>query len=130
MADKHDVKLSSKVLKSIRPGVERRTERRLLCSNLVKISWAGTRGHRCTEIGVLENVSKRGFGLYVYLTMSLKRGTELSVVANRVEFNACVMQCSCRENGYLVGLALDEPCEWVEGFGPEHLLDVTLLDLE
>jgi hypothetical protein len=54
-------------------------------------------------------------------------GTELSILANRQRFAGRVVQCTCREDGYLVGLELDEPCEQVDGL--EHVLDLTLLDL-
>jgi hypothetical protein len=109
---------------------ERRTERRLLCSNLVQISWSGSKGHPCREIGVLENLSRGGFGVCIHLSVSIRRGTELSILANQFEFRGRVVQCNPRESGYLVGLELDKPCEWEDGFGPEHLLDVMLLNLE
>lgn len=110
-------------------AAERRTERRLLCSNLVQISWSASTNHRRTEIGVLENVSSSGFGLCIHLGTPIEWGTALSVVANQVEFSGRVMQCSVRENGYLVGLELNDPGEWDDGFAPEHLLDFMTLSL-
>jgi hypothetical protein len=74
-------------------------------------------------------LSREAFGLCVCLGTPFEQGTELSIVANQVEFTGCVMQCSVRENSYFVGLRLVEPREWTDGFVPKHLLDVTLLDL-
>ena len=54
-------------------------------------------------------------------------GTVLSILTNRQRFAGRVTQCTCRDDSYLVGLELDEPCEKVEGI--EHVLDLTLLDL-
>ena len=107
---------------------ERRAERRLLCSNLVQVSWAATNGARHAEFGVLEDLSTSGFGLSMHFDAPLECGTELSILANRQRFAGRVVQCSRREDGYLVGLELDEPCEEVDGL--EHVLDVTLLDLD
>jgi hypothetical protein len=129
VADKPGVNLPSNPVQPTRDASERRTERRLLCSHLIEVSWSGTNGHRRTEIGVLENLSREGFGLCVWLGTPFEQGTELSIVANRVKFTGCVTQCSARENGYFVGLRLAEPREWSDGFVPNHLLDVTLLDL-
>jgi hypothetical protein len=88
------------------------------------------KGHRRTEIGVLENLSRNGFGVCIYIGIPFERGTEMSILANRVEFTGCVRQCISRENGYLVGVELKAPCRWPDGFVPEHLLDVTLLEFE
>ena len=129
VADKPGVNLGSKPIKSSHAASERRTERRLLCSNLVEVSWSGMNGHRRTEIGVLENLSREGIGLCLYPGTPLERGIELSIGANQMEFTGCVMQCNARENGYFVRLRLAVPREWADGFVPEHLFDVTLLDL-
>jgi hypothetical protein len=108
---------------------ERRAERRLLCSNLAQVCWIGPRGNPCTETGVLENVSKGGLGLCIHAEVRPEPGIEISIWANRVEFKGRVRQCDVRENGHLVGLRLEVPCEKVDGVGLEHLLDVTQFDL-
>ena len=106
---------------------ERRAERRLWCSNLVKLSWLGMDGIRRSEIGLLEDVSSKGFGVSMDIAAPLVAGTELSVLANRERFTGRVTQCTSRADGYFVGLELDTPCEQVDGM--EQVLDVTLLDL-
>jgi len=108
--------------------VDRRAERRLLCSNLVQVSWIASNGVRRAEFGVLEDLTASGFGLSMHFDAPPECGTELSILANRQRFAGRVVQCSRREDGYLVGLELDEPCEEVDGL--EHVLDVTLLDLD
>ncbi len=106
---------------------ERRKDRRLLCSNLMQISWSKMNGHRQTEDGVLEDVSNSGYGLSVHLPTPLVRGTELSILLNGKASTGIVSQCTVRENGYLIGVRLDERCERFEGL--DHLVDVTMLDL-
>jgi hypothetical protein len=65
----------------------------------------------------------------IFIGIPLDPGTRLSILANEADISGVVVQCSFRENGYLVGVELDERCEWIDGSGPEHLLDVMLLDL-
>lgn len=128
MADKSDVSKALILVIPLRSEPERRAERRLLCSNLVEICWSGINGRRHSEFGVLEDLTCSGFGLSMHFDAPPECGTELSILANRQRFTGRVVQCTSREDGYLVGLELDEPCERVDGL--EHVLDVALLDLE
>lgn len=119
--------VSSKPFRPGHPESERRTERRLLCSNLVQVSWSAVNGQRHQEVGVLEDLSKNGFGLSLHTDSRLACGTGISIVANGKQFTGSVTHCRLREGGYHVGFQLDEDCE---GFAdPEHLLDVAALDL-
>jgi hypothetical protein len=130
MADKVLVMLVS--LKSKCVNQNRRADR-LLCSNLVQISWMGAHRRFRKEIAVLENISKAGLGLALFVGVPLESGTELSILANGLELSGQVIRCVFRENGYIVGLELDKRWTFVPGsvdrFTPEHLLDVNLLDL-
>ena len=53
---------------------DRRTEPRLLCSNLVQISWDESNGRRRKETAVLENISRGGLGLALFVSVPLKSG--------------------------------------------------------
>jgi len=127
MADKSDVSKALNLIGSSRSEPERRAERRLLCSNLVQVSWSGINGRRFSVFGVLEDLTSSGFGLSMHFDAPPECGTGLSILANRQRFTGRVVQCTSREDGYLVGLQLDELCERVDGL--EHVLDVALLDL-
>ena len=85
------------------------------------------------EVAVLENISKAGLGLALFVGVPLESGTELSILANGLELSGKVTRCVFHENGYIVGLELDKRWAFVPGsadrFTPEHLLDVNLLDL-
>jgi hypothetical protein len=126
-ADKSGVSKALIPQKKVHSGFERRAERRLLCSNLVQVSWTAADGARHTEFGVLEDLSSSGLGLSMHFDVPPECGTELSILANRQRFTGRVVQCTYRADGYLVGLEMDEPCEQVDGL--EHVLDLTLLDL-
>ena len=110
---------------------DRRTEHRLLCSNLVQISWVGSNDRWRKETAVLENISRGGLGLALFVSVPLEIGTALSVLANGIELSGIVRQCSLLQNGYFVGLELDRvlTAGEADSFTPEHLIDIDLLDL-
>ncbi len=108
---------------------ERRSSKRLLCSDLVKVSWADHGGVRHSEIAILENLSLAGVGLF--LGVGIVEGCELQISANDTCLTGRVAGCRFRENGYLIGVELDSDSRWAQepnsGFLPEHLLDVSML---
>ena len=108
---------------------ERRGQKRLLCSELVQICWTGPQGTRHEEIVVLENLSSGGLGLFT--GVALQEGTNVRVLVNQRELSAEVRHCVSQGHGHLVGLALDPGSKWTnsDGQAPEHLLDVSMLDL-
>jgi hypothetical protein len=114
------------------PKCERRSTKRLLCSDLVQLVWTEPTGVRHREIVILENLSRAGVGLFMGVPVPPE--TEVQIVANDALLVGRVKQCSFRENGYIIGLELDAQSQWAQAPGadflPEHLLDVTLLDLD
>jgi hypothetical protein len=130
MADKVLVMLVSLKLKVT--NCKRRADR-LLCSNLVQISWVGAHRRVRKEVAVVENISKAGLGLALFVGVPLESGTELSILANGLKLSGHVTRCVFREDGYMVGLKLNKRWTFVpdpaDRFTPEHLLDVNLLDL-
>ena len=111
---------------------ERRRTKRLLCSDLVQVHWREPDGESFREIAILENLSLSGVGLFTGVPIST--GVEVSIAGNDVELTGRVKQCKFRENGYVVGLELDDRSKWAQQpgteFMPQHLLDVSLLDLD
>ena len=104
----------------------------MLCSDLVQLHWVESNGAHYHEIAILENLSLAGVGLFT--GVAVPEGTEVQIVANDTQLAGCVKQCMFRENGYIVGLELDSKSKWAQAAGrnflPEHLLDVSLLDLD
>jgi hypothetical protein len=103
-----------------------------LCSDLVQLLWLDANGARRREICILENLSLAGVGLF--MGVAVTEGTAVQLVANDLQLSGLVKLCLFRENGYVVGLELDSNSKWAQepgsDFIPEHLLDVSLLDLD
>jgi hypothetical protein len=105
-----------------RPAASKRSEKRLLCSDLVRIRWVDGQGARREEIVVLEGYSASGASMLMGLPIG--EGTPVTLCGREEEYRATVRHCGPAPNGYLVGLSFgDQPRNYV----PEHLLDVLLL---
>lgn len=136
MADKETVRLrgsqQNDSRKATRYACERRGSKRVLCSDLVQVDWSDAAGHMCSEIVILENLSLSGVGLFTGVPIPLE--TEVHIHGQEAQLTGRVKQCRFRENGYVIGLELDEQSRWAQQpgreFVPEHLLDVSLLDLD
>jgi hypothetical protein len=104
----------------------------MLCSDLIQLHWVEPNGAHHQEICILENLSLAGVGLFT--GVAIPEETEIHLITNDVQLIGHVKQCKFRENGYIVGLELDSKSKWAQAAGrdflPEHLLDVSLLDLE
>jgi hypothetical protein len=104
----------------------------LLCSDLVRLTWSDPNGQHRAEIAILENMSPSGVGLF--LGVHVPHGSRIKIAANEALLNGAVRSCKFRENGWIVGVELDADSRWAQepdsGFVPEHLLDVSLLQLE
>jgi hypothetical protein len=105
-----------------RPAANKRSEKRLLCSDLVRIRWVDGQSVRREEIVVLEGYSDSGAS--VLTGIPIGAGTPVTLCGREEEYRATVRHCGQAQNGYLVGLNFgDQPRNYV----PEHLLDVLLL---
>ena len=133
MADKVSVRLrETSNSKAKRHVCERRSSKRLLCSDLVQLSWENSRGEQFQEVAILENLSLSGVGLFT--GVPIPQDVEVRLAGATTVLTGHVKQCVFRENGYVVGLELDEDSKWAQepghSFVPQHLLDVSLLDLD
>jgi hypothetical protein len=105
-----------------RPTANKRVEKRLLCSDLVRIRWVDDQGGGREEIVVLEGYSASGASMLAGLPIS--EGTAVTLCGREEEFQATVRHCGKAQNGYLVGLSFSSQSR---NYVPEHLLDVELL---
>lgn len=101
------------------PISERRLEKRLLCSDLVKVRWFDRLGDRREEIVVLENYSVSGANLF--MGVSIREGAQVTLCGGGEELLATVCHCFPAPNGYLAGVRFREPSL---RYVPEHLLDI------
>lgn len=103
-----------------------------MCSDLVQLLWIDPQGAKRREIVILENLSLAGVGLF--MGVEVPEGTAVQLLANDLQLSGRIAHCRFRENGYVVGLELDSDSQWAQEPGsefiPEHLLDVSLLDLD
>jgi hypothetical protein len=111
---------------------ERRGSKPLLCSELVRLTWSEPSGEPRAEIAILENMSLSGVGLF--LGVHVPEGLKIKIAANDMLLSGAVRSCQFRENGWIAGVELDAESKWAQdansGFVPEHLLDVSLLQLD
>lgn len=122
----------SQTTKAKRPSCERRGSKRLLCSDMVQLSWEDAKGDRFREVAILENLSLCGVGLFT--GVPVPKDVDIHLAGAQAILTGRVKQCTFRENGYIVGVELNADSRWAQepgrAFVPQHLLDVSLLDLD
>lgn len=133
MTDKVSVKVrEAHTAKPKRYACERRRAKRLLCSDLVQVSWQDAKGDHFREVAILENLSLSGVGLFT--GVPVPADVDIRLAGAHADLTGRVRQCTFRENGYIVGIELHDDSRWAQepgrAFVPQHLLDVSLLDLD
>lgn len=103
-------------------GDERRSDARLLCAELVELTWEDSFGKRWKKIANLEDISLAGVCLQA--ESPIPRGTQVKVHYGDGELVGTVRYCLTRDLGYFLGIQFVEGCRWsTKHFRPEHLLD-------
>jgi hypothetical protein len=101
---------------------ERRTDPRLLCAELVQISWKDGSGRKRRRVANLEDISLTGICLQ--MESRLPEGALLSMQYGDGELIGTVRYCMFRDNAYFIGIRFEEGCRWsTQHFRPQHLLD-------
>ncbi len=104
---------------------ERRIELRMLCADMVDVSWKEGVRRRHTA-ALLEDISASGACLQ--LEAPVPPGAELRWRCEAGEFHGSVCYCEYREIGYFVGVRFDSDSRWSRRrYHPRHLLDVSRL---
>ncbi|MCS7026492.1 MAG: PilZ domain-containing protein [Bryobacteraceae bacterium] len=104
------------------PFVERRSEPRLWCSELVEVWQKGEKRWKRIGSGVLEDISPSGACLQ--LESPVSKGVLLRFKAGNWMAEGEVRYCFYRDIGYYAGLKLGENFKWSETvFQPKHLVD-------
>jgi PilZ domain len=101
---------------------ERRSEVRMLCSDLVPIRWEHPAGVQRTATAILEDISFSGACLQ--LETPLDEGVHLSIMPAGTPLRGTVRYCVLRGGGYFAGIRFDDGCRWsIHQYEPMHLLD-------
>ncbi len=122
-------KLATAIKKADLPGkqnlfVERRSEPRLWCSDLVQVWVKDTTRNRWMRrgTGVLEDISPSG--ACVQLEAPVPSSTLIRVKHPQWKVEGEVRYCMYRDEGYFVGVQLAAEFRWnKDDFEPKHLLD-------
>jgi hypothetical protein len=100
---------------------DKRTEVRMLCADMLEISWRDERGKLQKLMGLLEDISPRGACLQ--LDCSLPVGTEVSFETPEQRYTGCVRYCIYREVGFFAGVEFEGATWSKNAFEPQHFLD-------
>ena len=100
---------------------DRRTEPRVLCADMVDVSWReGSRRRRA--MGLLEDISESGACFQMESPVPV--GAELEWRCPGGDFKGIVRYCVYREIGYFAGIQFSPGCRWSRRiYRPQHLLD-------
>lgn len=102
--------------------VERRTEARLLCSDLVTLSWRDPAGKSRQEIVNLEDISRSGACLQSEVAVEEK--TKVEITMGAITLRGQVRYSRRDELGYFIGVLFESGSRWSkEAYEPKHLFD-------
>jgi hypothetical protein len=105
---------------------ERRSEIRMLCADMVEVSWKDENGRKHKTTGLLEDISPSGACLQ--LEKAVPTGVTIHWQVRKKDFAAEVRYCVYREIGYFVGVEFDPDSRWSKrAYRPQHLLDLERL---
>jgi hypothetical protein len=101
---------------------ERRADNRLLCAELVEVSWEDDAGRKRRRVANLEDISLSGICLQ--LEKAIPAGTAIRMSYGDGELVGIIRYCVFRDIGYFLGIQLEDGCRWsTQHFKPQHLLD-------
>ena len=101
---------------------DRRNNTRLLCAELVQLTYRDESGRQRRRVANLEDISLCGACLQV--EKRVPDGTRVVIRYGDGELIGTVRHCSFRDTSYFLGIRFEEGCRWsTRHFRPEHLLD-------
>ena len=110
----------------MRVMMERRSESRMLCADMVELSWQDDSGKDCQAMALLEDISASGACLQ--LETPVPPGAEVQWHSPKQDFSGRVRYCVYREIGYFAGVEFQLSSKWSKKtFKPQHLLDLKRL---
>ena len=101
---------------------ERRVEARMMCADMVKVSWKDADGRGRSAMALLEDISASGACLQ--LETPLPPGVTIQWSSTHRQFRAVVRYCVYKEIGYFAGVEFNPSSKWSrETYEPQHLFD-------
>jgi hypothetical protein len=101
---------------------ERRTEARMMCADMLEVSWKDAAGKRRRTMALLEDIARSGACLQ--METPLPAGVAIEWASPHQGFRGLVRYCVYREIGYFVGVEFNLTSKWSEtAFRPQHLFD-------
>jgi len=102
---------------------EQRQDSRMLCADLVEVSWTTKTGEPRSAIANLEDISSTGVCLV--MDAMLPAETEVGIRSLRGEFTGKVRYCRYEaEFGHTIGIQFSSGSRWSPShYRPRHLLD-------
>jgi hypothetical protein len=101
---------------------DRRIETRMLCSDLIDITWKDKTGRSRHSVANLEDISLSGACVQVDRPFPLN--TVVRINHQKGELSGIVRYCVYREIGYFLGVEFEPGSRWsLREFRPQHLLD-------
>jgi hypothetical protein len=101
---------------------ERRREARMMCADMVEVSWKDPAGKRRRTMALLEDISASGACLQ--LETPLPAGVEVIWTAQSQDFQGRVRYCLYREIGYFAGIEFSPVSKWSKtAYHPQHMFD-------
>jgi hypothetical protein len=101
---------------------EQRSETRMMCADMVEISWKDASGKRRRSMALLEDIAHSGACLQ--LEIPLQPGVAIEWTSRNQEFKGQVRYCVYREIGYFAGIEFNPSSKWSkDNYRPDHLFD-------
>jgi hypothetical protein len=102
--------------------LDRRSETRLMCADMVEVRWKEDSGEICKCTGLLEDISPSGACLQLDSPVALDKNLVIQYQKGRLEGSVCY--CFFKDIGYWVGVQFTARNRWSKkDFRPKHLLD-------
>ena len=102
--------------------MERRNDSRLLCAELVQVTYRDESGRQCRRVANLEDISLSG--ICIQLQARIPDQAKVTIRHGDGELVGTVRHCSSRHDSFFLGVKLEPGCRWsTKHFRPKHLLD-------
>lgn len=102
--------------------LDRRLESRMMCADLVEVTWTEESGPRRRAIANLEDISL--CGACIQMDHAIPLHSTVRIGYGSGELRGKVRYCVFREIGYFAGIEFDAKSRWSKSdFEPRHLLD-------
>lgn len=99
---------------------------RLLCADVVHVSWKTPKGRAHKISALLEDISASGACLQTEVPVTVS--AQIWWRSPKKEFRGTVRYCEYQEIGYFVGVEFETGSKWSrKTFKPQHLLDLERL---